>query len=452
MVCGSWVPGHALAQGTIGAVELSPFVIGVRPVVRGGAVGGVLVDPQGMLGEVELDELGQLREARLQALEEIPSTLAAASPLRKISLGRLEALLDEHRRQGVPLSDCVQCLAGLQSIRYVLVYPEQNDIVLAGPAEGWRVDAAGHIVGISSGRPVLLLDDLVVALRTARQAAQGGISCSIDPTAEGLRRLQQLVPRLRSTVPDEPTIRGIEEQLGPQTISIQGVPATSHFARVLVTADFRMKRLAMNFEPSPVEGLSSYLELLKPSPRGIQNLLPRWWLASRCEPLLVDPRGLAWELRAVRVKTLTENDVLAGDGSRTRSGRSSPAARKWADQMTARYDELSLQIPVFGELRNLVDLSLVAALLVKHDLAERAGCRLELLSGPSAVKVSEFAEPQGVPSAASFVRKGGNWVICVSGGVVIDSWGALESIEPSDALTSIRGNQTPPDNDAWWWD
>ncbi|MEX2559017.1 MAG: DUF1598 domain-containing protein, partial [Pirellulales bacterium] len=317
---------------------------------------------------------------------------------------------------------------------------------------GWRVDAAGHIVGISNGRPALLLDDLVVALRTARQAARGGISCSIDPTAEGLRRLQRLVPRLRSTLPDETTIRSIEEQLGPQTISIQGVPATSHFARVLVTADFRMKRLAMNFEPSPVEGLSSYLDLLKPSPRGIQNLLPRWWLASRCEPLLVDPRGLAWEMRAVGVKTLTENDVLAGDGSRTRSGRSSPAARKWADQMTARYDELSLQTPVFGELRNLVDLSLVAALLVKHDLAERAGCRLELLSGPSAIKVSEFAEPQGVPSAASFVRKGGQWLICVSGGVVIDSWGALESIEPSDALTSIRGNQTPPDNDAWWWD
>jgi hypothetical protein len=152
------------------------------------------------------------------------------------------------------------------------------------------------------------------------------------------------------------------------------------------------------------------------------------------------------------VKALTEDDLLTDDGSRIRSGKASPAAQRWADNMTNRYDELSVRAPVFGELRNLIDLSVVAALLVKHDLEERAGCRLELLSSPSAIKVSEFSEPQGVPSAASFVRKGRNWIVCVSGGVVIDSWGALEATETSGALTSVRGNQTPPDNDAWWWD
>jgi hypothetical protein len=38
----------------------------------------------------------------------------------------------------------------------------------------------------------------------------------------------------------------MKEAFGPQKITITGVPANSHFARVLTAADYRMKRLAMN--------------------------------------------------------------------------------------------------------------------------------------------------------------------------------------------------------------
>ena len=62
----------------------------------------------------------------------------------------------------------IKYLAGLQRIHYVFVYPEQKDIVLVGPGEGWKVDAKGNVVGITTGRPVMLLDDLLVALRTAK--------------------------------------------------------------------------------------------------------------------------------------------------------------------------------------------------------------------------------------------------------------------------------------------
>ena len=58
--------------------------------------------------------------------------------------------------------------------------------------------------------------------------------------------------------------------LGIQRISLCGVPPTSHFARVLAAADYRMKRLAMNFEPAPVEGLPSYLAMIEPGAPGSQ--------------------------------------------------------------------------------------------------------------------------------------------------------------------------------------
>ena len=64
------------------------------------------------------------------------------------------------------------------------------------------------------------------------------------------------------------TAANIEQTLGPQQITFSGVPATSHFARVLVAADYRMKRLAMGFEPSPVRGLPSFLQMMQPPAAG----------------------------------------------------------------------------------------------------------------------------------------------------------------------------------------
>ena len=72
-----------------------------------------------------------------------------------------------------------------------MVYPEERDIVLVGPAEGWALDPRGYFVGAKSGRPMLLLDDLLVALRAAIQSPSV-LSCSINPTPEGIRRVNGL--------------------------------------------------------------------------------------------------------------------------------------------------------------------------------------------------------------------------------------------------------------------
>ena len=57
------------------------------------------------------------------------------------------------RRKIVPGE--VRYMAGLQRIEYVLALPESNDIVLAGPAEGWKIDPLGNVVGATTGRAVL---------------------------------------------------------------------------------------------------------------------------------------------------------------------------------------------------------------------------------------------------------------------------------------------------------
>ncbi|HEX5445953.1 MAG TPA: DUF1598 domain-containing protein [Pirellulales bacterium] len=415
------------------------------------AVGGISVDPAGVLANTERDDNG-LRQFLLDNLQGIPGDLNQPAALRKISLRRLAEVLSKLSTSEDRMPDEVRFLAGLQRIEYVLVDQERHDIVLAGYGEGWLVDGRGFVVGATTGRPLMQLDDLLIALRTADAAARGGLTCSIDPTNDGLVRVRELAPSLAVPGADpEASMAAIENALGDQTISFGGVSAKSRFAHVLLAADFRMKRLAMNFERSPVRGLPSYLQLIKGNARlGLQNLLPRWWLATHYEPLLADRDGLAWQLRGQGVKCMAEDDFLAGDGGRKRTGKASPAAQKWADLMTKKYNDLSLKEPVFGELRNCMDLAVVAALIFKEDLPGKADLDLGALVDADRFATREYLVPERVGSKASVLETSNGFIISASGGVQVNSWAAAGRQKKGD-LTTIRAKMTTGRGDRWWW-
>ena len=72
--------------------------------------------------------------------------MAVPTGLRMVSLRGLNGAIKDAMQNNLgQLPESVQFLAGLQRIQYVLVYPEQNDIVLAGPGEGWKVKEDGSI-------------------------------------------------------------------------------------------------------------------------------------------------------------------------------------------------------------------------------------------------------------------------------------------------------------------
>ncbi len=421
------------------------LAIPVRP------VGGVAIDAKGMLENVQTDVLGQLAKLRAEALQKVPDGLNVFTDSRKVSLRALEAAIEQSAKSGKPLPDDIRYLAGLQQIHYVFVYPQQKDIILVGPGEGWKIDARGNMVGITTGRPVMLLDDLLVALRTAQAAAQGGITCSIDPTPEGLAKYNQQAGAIKNLGSPQAVASGISNVLGMQQITVMGVPATSHLAQVLVAADYRMKRLGMNFDPPPPGiKLPSYLQMIPANARNA-NMFPRWWLEPSYEPLLRDAQGLAWELRGASVKAMTEEDFLTSTGVKEHSGKASPMAQKWADNMTNQFSALSLAEPIFGELRNCMELAIVGALLVKERLPEKAGYSLPVLMSSPELQPAEFNAPKQVPSQASVLKKGNNWIISVSGGVAINSWIIADNTKQSDDAAPIRAKAAPPDGTKWWW-
>jgi len=417
------------------------------PVATFGAVGGVRINADGSLTNATRDALGDLQKLRADALRDVPDGMNRTAGLRKVSLGGLEREIQRCIQSGIPLPVAVQCLAGLQQIRYVLVYPDEQDIVLVGPAEGWKLDDRGNFLGAKNGRPVMMLDDLVVALRASGGTTRTVMSCSIDPTPEGFKRVQAAA---RRASPD-PRIASaaMEENLGPQKITIHGLPDTSHFARVMVAADYRMKRISLALEPAPVAGLPSFLEMAKAG-RGVHSSLPRWWLEPSYAPLVRDGRGLAWELGGAKVKTMTEIDFFDANGIQHPTGQVDAVAQRWADLMTERYDELSKADPIFGELRNCMDLAVVAALIMKENLTAKAGNRLPLLTGTSGLETAKLPAPKQVASQAMPFRKGNRWMVA-AGGVQINPWAIVEKAQTSDAVTAVHKSSAGKRTN-WWWD
>lgn len=415
------------------------------------SVGGIGIDADGVLSAPTRVDQRALEKIRQTALDKVPANLQMLVKLRAVSLKHLEKAVAEAHQKNRPLPDEIKYMAGLQRIEFVLVYPERGDLVLAGPAEGWEIDALGNVVGATTRRPVLLLDDLIVALQARRSTPTEPISCSIDPTPEGLQRVRALSSRLRTIGNPQTTMRRFEEALGPQVISITGVPPSSHFARMMVAADFRMKRLAMNFQPAPIDNMPSFLHLMKAGGRGMNDMLPRWWLAPNYEPLARDAKGLAWQLRGQGVQCMTELDYLQDSGQRkTGAARAGQAAQKWADTLTERYEELAHHDSAFGQLRNIMDIAVVVALIEKEQLLERAGLHLTELIDNTAPE--QYDIPRQVASQATLLKKGRKYVISTSGGVEVSPWEVVDkTIEAEASLAPVR-EQFAAGAEQWWWE
>jgi hypothetical protein len=235
--------------------------------------------------------------------------------------------------------------------------------------------------------------------------------------------------------------------LGMEAIAIEGVPDTSHFARVLVAADYRMKRIAMALDASPVRGLPSYLSMARP---GKTMVSPRFWLEPQYDGLLCDAQGLAYELCGAGVKAMTEDDFIASTGAVKHSGKANPLAQKWANMMTDKYRELSVADPVFGELRNCMELAVVGALVVRSELPKKAGYDLPTLMSSTAVKADVFNAPKQVASIASVLSHGNRRVMSVSGGVAINSWMIAEKLQKNEKVAAIREKSAFPETAGWW--
>ncbi|QDT11861.1 DUF1598 domain-containing protein [Stieleria marina] len=422
---------------------------------NGRAVGGVMIDASGIVRTATVDEKMDLANVMRGVVDQPQGEMAEVAELRMISLRKLQAAISESRKDGAPLPESISFLAGLQRIQYVFVDKENKDIIVAGPAEPWKLMDDGSVVGTQSGGAVLRLEDLVVALQSVEAARTEGITCSIEPTAEGRQRLAKLMRSIKLRPGQSPAVyeESMKQAFGLQTISLTGVPQDSRYARTLIAADYEMKRLAMALAQSPVTELPSYLQMAK---NGRQNASqnPRWWMACNYDAMSRSEDKLSWKLTGQGVKTLTEQDVIDNDGKAKRGGRADKIAQSWADKMTENYEQLSRKVSVFGDLRNAMDLSVVATLIVQEELDKRAGLDLSVLSQPNDdIELVSYTLPKAVSPECSFVRGRSGWVVTASGGVDVNAFDIVQNQKTDDtAMTKLRSTAlASTDSAAWWW-
>src|SRR4051794_22470869 len=365
---------YALAALAIGLVSClhGPRFVQAQNTVGGGATAGVAVDADGVLRRVLAnDPTGELAQQRVQeAITKLDRNIAKPSKLRKVSLTRLEKVLKQCLTDGRGIDDAMQNLAGLTRVQYVFCYPQSGDVVIAGPAEAWAKAPNGRMLAIDSGRPVLQLEDLIVALRAfpaEDQKKKPIIYCSIDPTAEGLARMHDFLRQLGGRIgnpaqnPGEEqfVVNNLRERLGMQTITVGGISPKTHFAQVMVEADYRMKLIGIGLEQPPVR-LASYVDRARPS-QVASNALQRWYFVPNYQCVRVSEDSLAMELVGDGVKLVGEDEAVSKDGSRHTAARSNQASASFVKAFTKVYPQLAQRSPVYAQLRNCIDIAIAAA-------------------------------------------------------------------------------------------
>ena len=430
---------------------------------QGGGQGGgagVVINPQGVLKVQHFDI--RLTQKRIQeARQVLDPNVARQSELRKVSLTRLEAEIAKRLEAGEGVSDDMRYLAGLTSIDYVFFYPESGDIVVAGPAEGYAVDPSGRPVGVTSGRAVLELQDLIVALRSFGPAGKKAntVGVSIDPTQEGLQRMQQYMIKAAPALNPRNTkqfVAGLQQSLGKQVVSVSGISPKTHFAQVLVEADYRMKLIGIGLEKPPVD-IRTYIGAAVPSSVN-RNAMARWYFTPNYECVRVSEDNLAMQLVGDGVKLVGADELVQADGTRVGNGVVDRASKTFQQSFTAKYPQLASQVPVYAQMRNLIDMLIVAAYIQDKDYYTQASWDLGLLGNEKILSVEVYPEPKTVDTAVNAVWKGNSLMTPIGGGVEIQPLTALSSqnllkdednvvgkIHERTSVTGLQANQ-------WWWD
>ena len=129
-----------------------------------------------------------------------------------------------------------------------------------------------------------------------------------------------------------------------------------------------------------------------------------------------------------------------------------PAAEKWAQLMTDRYDALGKEDPVFTELRNVMDMCVAAAVIRNHNLQQAAQLELPHLLGEQGSLATEaWHTPREVSTQTSFIKTSRGLTITASGGVDIDYLSPTQNPTLSPEVRKVWEKAESLYSAGQWW-
>ncbi|MBD3392048.1 MAG: DUF1598 domain-containing protein [Chitinivibrionales bacterium] len=280
-----------------------------------------------------------------------------------------------------PCREELQHCGGITRLMGYVVDAEHRDILLVGRAV--------------PGRPAARTEDFVVALRNAylKYAKRKGNTmlyaaptCSIDPDPRMLKKLAGIGQRIMGKQLSEEEFGEVVDAWkktcrAPQTVRILGIPRNTRFARVMVDADYQLKKLVDGSDTLSIPGFSSHThmilnqskkEFLAGTPLSARpSMLNRYWFTPGT--LHAEHDGGTVLLRSCAVEVLTEEEMLAARGERTQTGRADALAAKFASDFGAHFGDIAAKRAIYLELENLYRFVLAAQIMKEQDALTTAG-------------------------------------------------------------------------------
>jgi len=399
---------------------------------------GVYIDAEGVLRST-----GKPDE-RLEALRAKAAKLPKDDKLVYISLPRIFAEARKHQEKGEPLPPEVRFLGGMVRLKYVFVYPEEKDVVIAGPAEPFDVDVAYRPLGRYTGRPVLHLDDLVTALRhVGPGGTAGALGCTLEVPQEIADRITKKTKEVgpkAATIGNRKASDLIAEAGGPQPVKYIGLEPDNRFACVCIEADYLLKMFGLGLIESPTPKVKSYMSLSTSAHKP-----HRFAFQCAYDPMGISPDGMAYELRGTSLKV--ESSLYSVEKQDAKEGEISPAAKYFTRDLSRYFEEVSRAIPAFADLANLSDLAVLSALIARDSLHTKSGWDLAWVLDKAGYKLEPVTAPKSALTLCNF-RQSGQLTVFVAGGVLLSpaSWVKERA---NDEKGELKGQSLRPAADGW---
>lgn len=306
---------------------------------------------------------------------------------RALSLRVLQEQLIENQKNGVR-DQSLRKFAGLNYLAGYIVDETDHDIILIGR--------------VVPSLPALYLEDFVIALRNAgmkyMEIEKDGQyystpGCSIDPYPEVMRRLQAA----GSKIFDAKSELEIEQSIGewdstciyPQRVRVFGIPYHTHFAKVMVQADYDMKNLVNGSDSLGIAGFKSLLDLRldsaykdikagRPISIPLSSYNRFWYYPGEVKFSAGAGNGIVW-LDTCQVVLLTEQQYLTDSGQSVGTGYSDPMARLFSQSHTTHYAQIAKLRPIYQELAGLYRHVALAKSLLSQSAPRKAGLDLSFL-------------------------------------------------------------------------
>jgi len=252
-------------------------------------------------------------------------------------------------------------LGGLTKIHGYVVDDANQDVILFGE--------------VDSEVPPLQTEDFVIALRNAwlRYSTMEGNAryfsnpgCSIDPDPRVIGQLDDIKNWFRANNSGHGGDDAIQnwqqvcEQ--PQGVRVLGIPFNTRFAKVMIDADYYMKKLVNGSVQVGVAGFESLTDMtMKKIREDVVNNRPISVRIGGLNRFEFIPGGNTYLededivfIEKCPVTLTTEEEYLSTKGDQIGgTGQADPLAQQFADSFSVHYDEIAKKEPIYLELEGL---------------------------------------------------------------------------------------------------